>query len=100
MARDYATGYAFVIAEGDPTKPKIEQAGFSVLYRDDSAYGAFFPLLSMISSAGGDSSAGEANTFETRARSSISLYYEWSHQVFDWLPLAALVGPPTVSQAN
>ena len=43
MARDYATGYAFVIAEGDPTKPKIEQAGFSVLYRDDSAYGAFFP---------------------------------------------------------
>jgi hypothetical protein len=50
--------------------------------------------------AGGDSSAGEANTFETRARSSISLYYEWSHQVFDWLPLAALVGPPTVSQAN
>ena len=31
MARDYATGYAFVIAEGDPTKPKIEQAGFSAL---------------------------------------------------------------------
>eukprot|EP00937_MAST-01D_sp_MAST-1D-sp2_P006705 g6705.t1 len=43
MARDYGQGYAFAVAEGDPAKPRIEQAGFSVVYRDASPFGAFFP---------------------------------------------------------
>ena len=38
---------------------------------------------------------GEVAFFETSTQTAISLYYEWSHEVFDWLPLAALVGPPT-----
>lgn len=43
MSVQYPSGYGFVIAEGDPSKPRLDQAGFSVLYRDDEINGAFFP---------------------------------------------------------
>ena len=43
MASAYPTGFAFVVAEGDPAAPSIEQGGFSIVYRDSGAYGCFFP---------------------------------------------------------
>ena len=50
---------------------------------------------SSLETAAADDANADARTYETTTRTDVSLYYEWSHEVFDWLPLAALVGPPT-----